>query len=50
MLLDTLGVSLLGNLLSGRGLFRSGHGLCRTEKGIKKKCINSAKTTSFNEY
>ena len=39
MLLCTLGASLLGNLLSGRGLFRSGHGLYRAGQGIKKALI-----------
>ena len=29
MLLGTLGAFLLGNLLSGRGLYRSGEGLYR---------------------
>ena len=44
MLLGTLGSSLIGNLLSGRGLFRSaegmyraGKGLYRTGQGIKEK-------------
>ena len=32
-----LGASLLGNLLIGRGLYRSGKGLCRTGQEIKKK-------------
>ena len=39
MLLGTLCASLLGNLLSGRGLYRSGHGLYRTGKGILKKTL-----------
>ena len=37
MLLGTLGASLLGNLLSGKGLYRSGEGLYRTGQGIEKK-------------
>ena len=44
MLLGTLGVFLLGNLLTGKGLYRSGEGiyragegLYRSGKGIKKK-------------
>ena len=44
MLLGTLGVSLLGNLLTGKGLYRAGEGiyragegLYRSGKGIKKK-------------
>ena len=46
MLLGTLGASLLGNLLTGkglyrtgRGIYRSGNGLYRTGQGLKK--INS---------
>ena len=34
MLLGTLVSSLLGNLLSGRGLFRSDEGMCRAGKGL----------------
>ena len=33
MLLGTLGVSLLGNLLTGRGLYRTGKEMYRTGKG-----------------
>ena len=47
MILSTSGSSLIGNLLSGRGLFRSRHGLYRAGEGIKKKSINA--TTSFNK-
>ena len=50
MLLGALGVSLLGDLLSGRGVFRSVHGLHRTGEEIKKKHINFTKTTSFNKF
>ena len=56
MLLGTLGSSLIGNLLSGRGLYRTGQGLYRTGQGLCragqgiKKSINFAKTTSFNKY
>ena len=35
MLSCILGASLLGNLLSGRGLYRSGEGLYRSRQGIK---------------
>ena len=42
MLLGTLGASLLGNLLSGKGLMRAGEGIIRAGEGsgIKKK-LNS---------
>ena len=36
MLLGILGESLLGNLLTGRGLYRTGHGMYRTGQGLKK--------------
>ena len=36
MLLRTLGASLLGNLLTGRGLYRIGKGMYRTSQGLKK--------------
>ena len=32
MLLGTLGASLLGNLLTGKGLYRTGKGMYRTGK------------------
>ena len=41
MLLGTLGASLLGNLLSGKGLARAGEGIVRTGEGVKKKTKNS---------
>ena len=37
MLLGTLGASLLGNLLSGKGFLRAGQGTIRIGEGIKKK-------------
>ena len=37
MLLGTLGASLLGNLLTGKGLYRTGKGMYRTGQGLKKK-------------
>ena len=37
MLLGTLGASLLGNLLTGKGIYRSGEGMYRAGQGIKKK-------------
>ena len=36
MLLGTLGASLLGNLLSGKGIARAGEGIVRAGKGVKK--------------
>ena len=36
MLLGTLGASLLGNLLSGKGLARAGEGIIRAGEGVKK--------------
>ena len=36
MLLGTLGASLLGNLLTGGGLYRTGQGMYRTGQGLKK--------------
>ena len=32
MLLDTLGASLLGNLLTGKGIFRAGEGAIRADQ------------------
>ena len=36
MLLNTLGASLLGNLLSGKGMMRAGEGIVRAGEGAKK--------------
>ena len=41
ILLATLGASLLGNLLSGKGLARAGEGLVTAGEGVKKKTKNS---------
>ena len=44
MLLGTLGASLLGNLLSGKGIMRAGEGIVRAGEGSeskKKKPISS---------
>ena len=41
MLLGTLGASLLGNLLSGKGLARAGEGITRPGEGVKKTSKNS---------
>ena len=40
MLLGTLGASLLGNLLTGKGIIRAGDGIVRAGEGSKKK-LNS---------
>ena len=37
MLLGTLGASLLGNLLTGKGLARAGEGIVRAGEGASKK-------------
>ena len=51
MLLDTLGASLLGDLLTKeltkKGTVRAGDGTIRKEKELKKK---SSSTTSFNKF
>ena len=47
MLLGTLGSSLTGNLLSGRGMYQSGEGIYRAAQGSKKKSISA--TASFNK-
>ena len=36
MLLGTLGASLLGNMLAGRGVIRAGEGTIRADYGSKK--------------
>ena len=41
MLLDTLGASLLGNLLSGKGMMRAGEGIVRAGEGNGSKKLNS---------
>ena len=48
MLLGTLGASLLGNLLTGKGTVRAGEGTVRAGEGIKKKSFNA--TSSFNKF
>ena len=46
MLLGTLGASLLGNLLTVKGLYRTGQGMYKTGQGLKK--INSI--SSFDKF
>ena len=41
MLRGTLGASLLGNLLSGKGLARAGEGIVTAGEGVKKNPENS---------
>ena len=49
MLLCTLGASVLGNLLSGKGTVRAGEGIVRAGYGSSiKKSFNS--TASFNKF
>ena len=48
MLLGTLGASLLGNLLTGKGTVRAGEGTVRAGEGILKKSFNTA--PSFNKF
>ena len=47
MLLGTLGASLLGNLLTGKGSVRSGEGFLRAGEGIKKALIPPHPLTNF---
>ena len=49
MLLGAFGASLLGNLLSGKGIVRAGERIVRAGYGssIKK---SSSSTTSFNKF
>ena len=47
MLLGTLGALLLGNLLIGRGLYRTGQGMYRTGQGLKEKLILFHPITNF---
>ena len=37
MLIDTLGASLLGNILAGKGANRAGEGIVRAGNGNKKR-------------
>ena len=41
MLLGTLGASLLGNLLTGKGMMRAGKVIVRAGEGAKKNPLNS---------
>ena len=49
ILLGTLGASLLGNLLSIKGIVRAGEGIVRDGLVLQlRKCFNS--TTFFNKF
>ena len=51
MLLDTLGATLLGNLLTGgKGIMRAGDGILRAGSGSKKKPKFAITFSSFNKY
>ena len=51
MLLGTLGASLLGNLLTGKGIMRAGDGIVRAGSGSKKTTTKFTVTfSSFNKY
>ena len=48
MLLDTLGASLLGNLLTGKGILRAGSGKKKRKRSFKSWFYNA--TSSFNKF
>ena len=50
MLLGTLGASLLGNLLTGKGITRAGNGIVRAGEGSKKKTKFAVTISSINKY
>ena len=50
MLLGTLGASLFGNLLKGKGIIRAGDGIVHTGKGSKKTPKFTVTFSSFNKY
>ena len=50
MLLGTLGASLLGNLLTGKGMMRAGEGIVRAGEGAKKPRKFDVTFSSFNKY
>ena len=47
MLLDTLGASLLGNMLAGKGVIRGGEGTARVGYGCKR---SSSKKSSLEKH
>ena len=50
MLLGTLGASLLGNLLTGKGMMRAGEGIARAGEGAKKTPKFAVTFSSFNKH
>ena len=50
ILLGTLGASLLGNLLTGKGIMRAGDGIVRAGEGSKKKTKFAITFSSINKY
>ena len=50
MLLGTLGASLLGNLLTGKGIMRAGDGIVRAGSGSKKKTKFTITFSFINKY
>ena len=50
MLLGTLGASLLGNVLTGKGMMRAGEGIVRAGKGAQKKSKFAVTFPSFNKH
>ena len=50
MLLGTLGASLLGSLLTGKGITRAGDGIVRAGKGSKKKTKFAITFSSIDKY
>ena len=50
MLLGTLGASLLGNLLTGKGMMRAGEEIVRGDERSKKTPKFAVTFLSFNKY
>ena len=50
MLLGTLGASLLGNLLTGKGMMRAGEGIVRADEGAKKNPKFAVTFSSFKKH
>ena len=50
MLLGTLGASLLGNLLTGKGIIRADDGIVRAGEGSKKNPKFTVTFSSFSKY
>ena len=50
MFLGTLGASLLGNLLTGKGIIRAGDGIVRAGEGSKTKTKFAITFSSINKY